>query len=139
MGSLWVRHASSSASVVRRSVSAVLLQAGATESDAFDASLIATELVGNAVRHAPPLPSGHLVVTWTLSSSDYTLSVTDGGNARELAVQTSAAGDTSGRGLSIVAAIADDWGVHPGIGSTTVWARGSLSPTGPAALSSTAG
>jgi anti-sigma regulatory factor (Ser/Thr protein kinase) len=111
---------------VRKSVSAVLVQAGADESVAFDASLIASELVGNAVRHAPALPSGHLVVNWDLTGTAYTISVTDGGGIRELSLPTSTVWDTSGRGLSIVAAIADSWGVTPGEGSTTVWARGSL-------------
>jgi anti-sigma regulatory factor (Ser/Thr protein kinase) len=123
---------------VRRSVAAVLKQAGASESAALDASLIASELIGNAVRHAPALPSGQLLVAWELSGSDYTVSVTDGGDTHELAVQKTSAWDTSGRGLGIIAAIADDWGVTPGAGTTTVWAKGSLT-SGPVPALSRAG
>jgi serine/threonine-protein kinase RsbW len=121
---LWVRHAPASASIVRRSVSAALQEAGVCESDASDAALIASELVANAVRHAPALPSGHLVVDWSLTSESYTIAITDGGAVDKLSIPETSAWDTSGRGLSIVAAVSDAWGVTQGEGSTTVWARG---------------
>jgi anti-sigma regulatory factor (Ser/Thr protein kinase) len=120
---LWVRHAPASASIVRRSVSAALQEAGVSESDASDAALIASELVANAVRHAPALPTGHLVVDWSLSAESYTIAITDGGAVDKLSIPETNAWDTSGRGLSIVAAVSDAWGVTRGEGSTTVWAR----------------
>ena len=103
--------------------------------DAFDAALIASELVANAVRHATPLPSGHLAVEWVLDSASYTISVTDGGSSTDVTVRAAAADDVSGRGLMIVAALAEDWGVSSttserGAETTTVWARGRFSEAG---------
>jgi anti-sigma regulatory factor (Ser/Thr protein kinase) len=124
VGTFWVRHASTSASVVRRSVCAALCQAGASEDEALDAALIASELVGNAVRHAAALPSGHLAVEWRIEDGpSYLIAVTDGGGVHPVSIKQADVCDTSGRGLAIVAAVADDWGVSVDEGSTTVWAR----------------
>jgi anti-sigma regulatory factor (Ser/Thr protein kinase) len=124
---LWVRHAPTSAYLVRRSVAESLRQAGVSDSDTFDAALIASELVGNAVRHAPALPSGHLVIEWSVSGAAYQIAVTDGGAIRSLSIPAADLSDTAGRGLSIVGAISSAWGVTPGEGRTTVWARGDFS------------
>ncbi|MEO6702524.1 MAG: ATP-binding protein [Jatrophihabitantaceae bacterium] len=129
MSTLWVRHAPSSAAVARRSVHTAFRRAGMPDDDAFDASLIANELVANAVRHATALPSGHLAVEWVLDSASYTVSVTDGGSSSEVTPRETDPHDISGRGLMIVAALAQDWGVSSttserGTGTTTVWARG---------------
>ncbi|CAN5502781.1 hypothetical protein BH10ACT8_BH10ACT8_19000 [soil metagenome] len=126
MGTVWVRHAPASAAIVRRAVSDALHRAGASDSNAFDGALIASELVSNAVRHAPALPSGQLRVTWSLDEDSYTISVTDGGGLDHLSLPTPALRETSGRGLRIVAALAADWGVIPGTATATVWARGLL-------------
>jgi anti-sigma regulatory factor (Ser/Thr protein kinase) len=132
MATLLVRHAPSSAAVARRSVQAALLESGAGEDDAFDAALIASELVGNAVRHAAPLPSGHLAVEWSVDRDGYRISVTDGGSQHRVSTRSAGAHETTGRGLTIVAALAQDWGVTNNAGSDhiTVWARGSLNRTG---------
>jgi len=128
VATLWLRHAPSSAAVARRSVAAAFQKAGLTSDQAYDAALIASELVGNAVRHGLPLPSGHLAVEWTLGAEGYyTISVTDGGtSAEQITPQAADTLDVSGRGLMIVAALCQDWGVARADGSTTVWARGEL-------------
>jgi anti-sigma regulatory factor (Ser/Thr protein kinase) len=128
MSILAVRHASSSASTVRRAVRAAFLASGASEEDAFDAALIASELVSNAVRHAAPLPSGQLTVEWLLDADGYRISVTDGGSPHRVSSRVAEAQELSGRGLTIVAALVEDWGVSTNTGSaqTTVWARGAL-------------
>lgn len=110
--------------MVRHSVSEAMRAGGLSDTEAFDAALIASELVGNAVRHAPALPSGHLMIEWALDGQGYTISVTDGGGLHSLEVLPTRVGETSGRGLAIVAAVADSWGVTPGDGRTTVWAHG---------------
>ena len=128
MSILTVRHTPSSASIVRQAVQSAFLGSGTSEEDAFDAALIASELVSNAVRHAVALPSGQLAVEWLLDADGYRISVTDGGSPHRVSSRVADARDLSGRGLTIVAALAEDWGVSTGIGSaqTTVWARGVL-------------
>jgi anti-sigma regulatory factor (Ser/Thr protein kinase) len=128
MATLLVRHTPASAALVRRSVQAALLDSGAGEEEAFDAALIASELIGNAVRHAAPLPSGHLAVEWLIERGGYRISVTDGGSQQRVSTRSAGSHETSGRGLAIVAALAQDWGVTSNAGSphTTVWARGRL-------------
>lgn len=127
MSTLWVRHASGSAAIARRSVLAAFGDAGVTGEPALDAALIASELVGNAVRHAAPLPSGQLAVSWSLGDEGYQISVTDGGtdnSAADISARQPDGRDTCGRGLQIVAALADTWGVAAeDDGATTVWAR----------------
>ncbi|HJQ01982.1 MAG TPA: ATP-binding protein [Jatrophihabitans sp.] len=139
MSILIVRHTPSSASIVRREVQAAFLDAGASEEDAFDAALIASELVSNAVRHAAPLPSGQLAVEWLLDGDGYRISVTDGGSPHRIGSRVAGARDLSGRGLTIVAALAEDWGVSAGSGpgQTTVWARGLLNRSSHTGLAST--
>ncbi|MEO7259651.1 MAG: ATP-binding protein [Jatrophihabitantaceae bacterium] len=127
---MWVRHTASSAAVARRSVLAAFGNAGVDSERALDAALIASELVGNAVRHAAPLPSGQLAVSWLVDSDGYQISVTDGGgsegsdsSAADISARQAGSQDTSGRGLRIVAELADSWGVAAEDGATTVWAR----------------
>ncbi|HTZ42850.1 MAG TPA: ATP-binding protein [Jatrophihabitans sp.] len=127
MATLWVRHAPASAAVARRSVSAAFEQAGVTADEAYDAALIASELVGNAVRHGLPLPSGHIAVDWSLDGASYRISVTDGGRAPQIEPRSAAVQDTSGRGLMIVAALASQWGVDSDGPGTRVWVVGVLS------------
>jgi two-component sensor histidine kinase len=92
-----------------------------------DAVCVAAELVGNAVRHATPLPGGVIRVAWlvrlTADTQTVQVRVTDGGAATEPRVATSDADSTDGRGLSIVAALARHWGFErDGLGQS-VWAE----------------
>lgn len=94
-----------------------------------DTVAVVAELVGNAVSHAEPLPGGVVRVAWQLRTA------TDGGEA--VAVRVTDGGDTqrspalrsvgpeavAGRGLRIVRALSDRWGVdRDGLGQT-VWAE----------------
>jgi anti-sigma regulatory factor (Ser/Thr protein kinase) len=95
-----------------------------------DAVSVLAELVGNAVLHADPLPGGVIRVAWRLrphpSSPDgnvVEVRVTDGGAAGLPRVRTISPDAMDGRGLSIVAALADRWGVdRDGLGQS-VWAE----------------
>jgi anti-sigma regulatory factor (Ser/Thr protein kinase) len=93
-----------------------------------DGVAIVAELVGNAIRHARPLPGDVIRVSWRIhfeTDHEYLqVWVTDGGGDVERPRQRAAALDaTDGRGLAIVAALADDWGVEfDGLGQS-VWAR----------------
>jgi anti-sigma regulatory factor (Ser/Thr protein kinase) len=87
-----------------------------------DALLVLSELIGNALRHARPLESGLLRVSWSFRHDGLEIAVTDGGgptNPRELHPPVTALG---GRGLSIVRDLAVDWGVRHDESGTTVYA-----------------
>ena len=91
-----------------------------------DALSVAAELVGNAIRHASALPGGVIRVAWQVRLADGVetvhLRVTDGGALTEPRVQPADDDATDGRGLSIVAALANRWGVDHDGGGQSVWA-----------------
>ncbi|WP_091551697.1 ATP-binding protein [Micromonospora pattaloongensis] len=92
-----------------------------------DAVAVLAELVGNAVRHADPLPGGVIRVAWRLcpgvDNDTVEVRVTDGGANGDPRPRTVGPDSLDGRGLSIVAALADRWGVNrDGLGQS-VWAQ----------------
>ena len=92
-----------------------------------DCRLVLSELVGNSVRHARPLPTGTMDVAWSCDGDGLVVAVTDGGSQtapQRRDVQQSA---VAGRGLAVVEALAARWWVGAGHGHTTVRAR--LAPT----------
>ncbi|MEU6807055.1 ATP-binding protein [Streptomyces neyagawaensis] len=101
----------SCAAGVRRTVAAHLARWDLS-SIADDAVLATDELFANAVRHASAGPADTIAVT--LECSDRALRVTladpSPAQPRPRAVDGTA---ESGRGLAIVAALADDWGTDP--------------------------
>jgi len=107
------------------------------DSTVEEAALLVTELVGNAVRYARPLPDDCLLVSWQVEARGVQIRVTDGGGLLD-SPHLAYAGprDTRGRGLSIVNALAAVWGVDGGAGSTTVWVvlPGSSPPPAPVRL-----
>jgi anti-sigma regulatory factor (Ser/Thr protein kinase) len=120
-----VRHAPASAGDVRRQLGADLSDAGVPAAVVADATLVVSELVGNAVRYAAPLPGGVLEVSWAIDPDSVRLRVSDGGGPSVPARYEAGPEDIRGRGLAIVAALARDWGVElapNGAGPTsTVW------------------
>ena len=122
---LTVRHAPASAGDVRRQLGADLTDAGVPADVVADATLVVSELVGNAVRYAAPLPGGVLEVSWAVDPDRVRLRVSDGGGPSVPARYEAGPEDVRGRGLAIVAALARDWGVERagnGAGPTsTVW------------------
>jgi anti-sigma regulatory factor (Ser/Thr protein kinase) len=91
-----------------------------------DTIAVVAELVGNAVRHADPLPGGVVRVAWRLRSDtgDHVeIRVTDGGADRQPPATNGGSGRAGRRGLAIVAALAVRWGVErDGLGQC-VWAE----------------
>ena len=93
-----------------------------------DTVAVLAELVGNAVRHANPLPGDVVRVAWRLRAGTdgdvVEVRVTDGGaESRVPRLHTVPPEAPSGRGLGIVAALADRWGVdRDGLGQC-VWAE----------------
>ncbi|MBV9830110.1 MAG: ATP-binding protein [Marmoricola sp.] len=87
-----------------------------------DARLVISELIGNAVRHARPLADGTVRVTWAADDGELAISVTDGGARTTPERIDAGVSDVSGRGLSIVEALASRWWVETSRSRTTVHA-----------------
>jgi anti-sigma regulatory factor (Ser/Thr protein kinase) len=83
---------------------------------AATASLVATELVANVVRHA------HTTMDFTFGLRDnrICLTVRDGSHVLPRPADPSRA-ETGGRGLRLVRALSQSWGVHPYTGGKVVW------------------
>jgi anti-sigma regulatory factor (Ser/Thr protein kinase) len=87
-----------------------------------EVALVASELLGNAVRHARALDDGQLVIDWGVGEYGVEIAVTDGGGSTQPMVSEPAPTEIGGRGLSIVATLAARWGVEQHGALTTVWA-----------------
>jgi serine/threonine-protein kinase RsbW len=112
-----------SASVVRRELRSWLQAKGFEGETVDDARVVVSELVGNSVRHAAPLPVNDIAVAWALEGDDLVISVSDGGGTTSPQVMSTERSAISGRGLSIVEALVDRWWVDSDRGQTTVHVR----------------
>ncbi len=105
----------------RTQLAGFLRESGVADSAIDDAVVILSELVTNAVRHARHGPGATLRVEWSLKQRRLRLQVTDAGRAgRSRPLHDS--GAVGGRGLSIVAALADSWTLERAEQGTTVTA-----------------
>jgi PAS domain S-box-containing protein len=91
-----------------------------------DLKLLATELVTNSCLHGAA--DEPIALELEVADGVVRLAVTDGGSGFEAVVQPSDPLAESGRGLYIVEALADRWGVDGGA-RTRVWAELDLAPT----------
>lgn len=125
MGAVAVRHDPASVAVVRHSIADDLSTRSVDRDSIDDVLLVASELVANAVLHAcaPEADSDtSLAVDWEVAAGFVTLHVNDGSSVMPMP-RSSGSNQTRGRGLAIVAALAQDWGVdRTGLGKR-VWAR----------------
>ncbi|WP_407676327.1 ATP-binding protein [Plantactinospora alkalitolerans] len=92
-----------------------------------DVEMVAAELLGNAVRHAEPLPGRLIRLTWSVRpgppDDEVVIRVTDGGATAPPQLRRVGPDAVDGRGLFLVAALAARWGVErDGLGQS-VWAR----------------
>ncbi|MBN0043214.1 ATP-binding protein [Streptomyces actuosus] len=101
---------------------------GVAESVVDDAVLILSELLSNACKHGRPLGDafagdGDVRAAWRVDPTGrLVVEVTDGGGPTRPAPATPSVTAHGGRGLSIVTALADDWGVRDDVhGEVTVW------------------
>jgi len=89
---------------------------------AEDALLVVSELVTNAVRHGRP----DIEITLNITPDRVRIEVRDGGDTLPVVPSGQPSIDRpTGRGLLIVAATANDWGIErsPGATGKTVWAE----------------
>jgi anti-sigma regulatory factor (Ser/Thr protein kinase) len=123
--SMLLPHAPSSVGLARRRLSDELSEHHVPRTTVDDAALVLSEILSNALKHARPLDSGHVEVSWdVLLDGTVRIAVTDGGSMTRPVVSRPSVSALGGRGLGIVAALASDWGVDgPVPGTTTVWAR----------------
>ncbi len=104
---------------------------GVSDSVVDDAVLILSELLSNACRHGRPLGrhtdvgDGDVRAAWRVDRRGaLTVEVTDGGGPTRPVPSTPSVTARGGRGLTIISALADKWGVRDDApGEVTVWAR----------------
>jgi anti-sigma regulatory factor (Ser/Thr protein kinase) len=101
---------------------------GVRETAVADATLVLSELMSNAIRHARPLPGAQVRVGWKLTGRSLEIEVTDGGGPTQPYPVRTPPSAVGGRGLSIVGQLSRRWGVRSGEEGTTVWAVLSAGP-----------
>jgi anti-sigma regulatory factor (Ser/Thr protein kinase) len=122
VGALLVRHEPESAAFVRRQLATDLDAYDLPEDAIDDVVLVASELVGNAVRHTTASAQGTLNVTWDVDASGVRVSVGDPSDQPPVA-RTADLDQPDGRGLTIVDAVSDEWGVERDERGKRVWAH----------------
>ncbi len=126
--SMAVPHGPAGVGEARHRMRAQLRGGGVAESVIDDAVLILSELLSNACRHGRPLGDapagdGDVRAAWRVDARGRLLvEVTDGGGPTRPAPATPSVTAHGGRGLNIITALADDWGVRDDVeGEVTVW------------------
>jgi anti-sigma regulatory factor (Ser/Thr protein kinase) len=128
VGLLAVNHDPSNAAVVRHSIAADLTSRAVAPDRIHDVVLVASELLNNAVMHtASNLMDEELDVAWDVQPDCVLVRVVDASPDLPRPRPTNPQ-DIRGRGLSIVAALALDWGVRRTAGGKQVWARVPIAP-----------
>lgn len=113
----------SSVREARRTVSQELAAAEVADPERGDILVVLSELLGNSVRHARPLENGRVRVLWRVRADEVEVAVADGGALTQPKAERPPFAALSGRGLGIVDALADSWGVEgAGTHNQLVWA-----------------
>jgi len=120
-----VRHEPSSAAAVRRELATDLDLHGVDPETIDQVTLVASELVGNAVRHAGVDEGAELDVSWTLVNDAVIVAVEDPSGEPPI-VRTATPDAQSGRGLRIIEALTAEWGYEPTPRGKRVWAKVTL-------------
>jgi anti-sigma regulatory factor (Ser/Thr protein kinase) len=117
-----VHHDSASAALVRHQLCEDLRRAGVSQPTIDEVMLVASELLGNAIRHTPHVPDNVLEVSWKLDETGVTVGVDDN-STKPPQRRTPSPHEPAGRGLRIVDALTDGWGVIPHKAGKRVWAH----------------
>lgn len=126
--SMAVTHGPAGVGEARHRMRDQLRTGGVSEAVIDDAVLILSELLSNACKHGRPLGDalagdGDVRCAWRVDTGGrLTVEVTDGGGPTRPAPATPSVTAHGGRGLNIITALADDWGVRDDTrGEVTVW------------------
>ncbi|MFB7735114.1 ATP-binding protein [Streptomyces sp. NPDC056112] len=126
--SMAVPHGPAGVGEARRRMRDQLRSGGVAESVIDDAVLILSELLSNACKHGRPLRGalagdGDVRAAWRVDAGgSLIVEVTDGGGPTRPSPATPSVTAHGGRGLNIITALCDDWGVRDGVGGeVTVW------------------
>ncbi|WP_351230672.1 ATP-binding protein [Streptomyces sp. NPDC002133] len=126
--SMAVPHGPAGVGEARHRMREQLRRSGVSESVVDDAVLILSELLSNACRHGRPLGraeigDGDIRAAWRFDKAGrLTVEVTDGGGPTRPIPATPSVTAHGGRGLNIISALAQDWGVRDSeAGEVTVW------------------
>ncbi len=126
--SMAVPHGPAGVGEARHRMRDQLRTGGVAETVIDDAVLILSELLSNACRHGRPLGEalagdGDVRAAWRVEPTGrLTVEVTDGGGPTRPVPATPSVTAHGGRGLNIITALADDWGVRDDArGEVTVW------------------
>lgn len=120
MATLLVPHEPASAGRVRRALYDDLGAHHVDQESTDSVVLIASELLGNAIRHTPD--DTDLRVSWEFEHDALRVDVADH-SLDTPSPRLPRPTDTSGRGLSIVNALAYEWGFDRSDAGKRVWAR----------------
>ncbi|MEW2165844.1 ATP-binding protein [Streptomyces sp. NPDC007084] len=111
--------------IARRRVRETLASWGAPAEKADAVTLLANELVTNAVTHCH-VSQAVIEVTLALKGAELTVEVSDPDRDRLPRLHAAGPDAEGGRGLALVAELADAWGHRQGPYTKCVWARFTL-------------
>jgi len=115
--------APTSVAIARHRLTEELLAVGIFDTAIFDAALVLSELLSNAIRHARPLGGAWLRVAWSVDGESIEVAVTDGGSPTRPRPAHASRSSLGGRGISIIEHLSSTWGVRAEEdGMLTVWA-----------------
>lgn len=129
--SMAVPHGPAGVGQARHRMREQLRSNGVSDAVVDDAVLILSELLSNACRHGRPLGrhtdvgDGDILAAWRVDTGGgLTVEVTDGGGPTRPVPATPSVTARGGRGLNIISALAQEWGVRDdSSGEVTVWAH----------------
>ncbi|WP_254407194.1 ATP-binding protein [Streptomyces sp. GMY02] len=126
--SMAVPHGPAGVGEARHRMREQLSRSGVSDAVVDDAVLILSELVSNACRHGRPLGreqigDGDIRAAWRVDKAGRLIvEVTDGGGPTRPIPATPSVTARGGRGLNIISALAQEWGVRDSeSGEVTVW------------------
>lgn len=126
--SMAVPHGPAGVGEARHRMREQLSRSGVSDTVVDDAVLILSELVSNACRHGRPLGreqigDGDIRAAWRVDKAGRLIvEVTDGGGPTRPIPATPSVTARGGRGLNIISALAQEWGVRDSeSGEVTVW------------------